>query len=318
MPARDPDDIAAAFLEDLFCDIGLLDIRNGDEREAHVLLDVARHVLLPALLPRTGLDAGGDHLAVGNRAADVEKVHSGLFKLLSDPARRGEIVSLFHELFGREAHAEREALAAGRTYAGDDLQQEPHAVLEAAAVVVVAPVQVRREKAVDQVAVSPVHLYAIHTRHLRESSTGHERLLYLSDLGSGQRVRRFAGVGVCDRRGGNGLLGAQEGVVVAARMVELQEHLRAVFVHRVHQASESRHIPGVPGSQLARLARACSVHHAADPADNEANAPASARLIERDDVVTHATAWRGEVDAHGGHCDAVLQLQATDLHWTEK
>ena len=145
----------------------------------------------------------------GNRAADVEEVDAGLLQFGCDPAGRGEVVPLVsQEFLGREADAEREALAAGRADAREDLQQEPQAVLEAAAIMVVAPVEIRGQEAVDQVAMRAVQLDAVGARHLRQARPFHERLLDCSDLRDRERARRLSRDGVCHRRGGDGLLAA--------------------------------------------------------------------------------------------------------------
>src|SRR5664280_235121 len=73
MPARNAHQIAAGLLEDRLRDIRLLDVRNRDDGYLHVLLDLGGHVLLPALLKRARLNTGGDHFAVGDSAAYVEK-----------------------------------------------------------------------------------------------------------------------------------------------------------------------------------------------------------------------------------------------------
>jgi hypothetical protein len=89
------------------------------------------------------LDASGELRAVRDGAADVEEVDAGLLQFRRDLARCGEVVPLVaQKLLGREADAKREPSSADRSDARDDLQQKPQAVLETAAVLVVAPVEI--------------------------------------------------------------------------------------------------------------------------------------------------------------------------------
>jgi hypothetical protein len=46
--------------------------------------------------------------------------------------------------------------------------------------------------------------------------------------------------------------------------------------------------------------------------------PPRARLIEGDDVVVYTAAWCCEIDTHGRHCHAVLDLQAANPHRAEQ
>ena len=123
---------------------------------------------------------------------------------------------------------------------------------------VVAPVEIRGQEAVDQVAVRAVQLDAVGARHLRQARPVHERLLDLADLRDRECARRLSRVGVFHRRGGDGLLCA-----LAAGVVQLDEHSGAVLVHRVHEPPEPLHVRNISRGELAGLGRARAVH---DPA----------------------------------------------------
>src|SRR5512147_2527566 len=107
----------------------------------------------------------------------------------------------------------------------------------------------------------PMQLDAVRPGHLRDTRTVHERLFDLFDLRDRKRARSLAAE--FNRRGGDGLLAAEG--VVAAGMVELDEHLGAVFVQSIHKPLEPLQISTVSGGELAGFARARSIHNAADP-----------------------------------------------------
>ena len=264
MPARDAHQVAAALRQDRLRDRRLLNVRYRDDRYPHVLLNLSCHVFFPSLLDRARLDAGGELGAVRDRGADVEEVGAGLLQFGCDPAARGEVVPLVsQEFLGREADAEREALAAGRADAREDLQQEPQAVLEVAAIIVVTPVEIRGQEAVDQVAMRAVQLDAVGARHLRQERPFHERLLDLSDLRDRESARRLSRNGVYHRRGGDGLLASDHDAALAAGVLQLDEHPGAVLVHRVHEPPEPLHVRKVSRGELAGFSRARAVHDSA-------------------------------------------------------
>src|SRR5262245_58445449 len=78
----------------------------------------------------------------------------------------------------------------------------------------------------------------------------------------------------------------------AARVVQLDEHPGAVFVHRLHETPETLEISSVASGDLTGFARAGAIHDTADPTEDEPDATARACLIEGDDVVVNAAAWR--------------------------
>ena len=259
MSARDAHQVAAALRQDRLRDRRLLNVRYRDDRYPHVLLNLSRHVFFPSLLERARLDAGDELGAVRDGGADVEEVGASLLQFGCDPAACGEVVPLVsQEFLGREADAEWEALATGRADPREDLHQEPQTVFEVAAIIVLTPVEIRGQEAVDQVAMRSVQFDAVHAGHLRQARPLHERLLDFPDLRYRERARRLSRNGVYHRRGGDGLLASDHDAALAAGVLQLDEHPGAVLVHRVHEPREPLDVRKVSGGELAgfRCARA--------------------------------------------------------------
>ena len=167
------------------------------------------------------------------------------------------------EFLGREADAEREALATGPADAREDLHQEPQAVLGVAAIIVVTPVEIRGQEAVDQVAMRAVQLDTVGARHFRQARPVHERLLDFPDLRDRERAWRLSREGDSYRRSGDGLLAADQDAALAAGVLQLDEHPGAVLVHRVHEPPEPLHVRRVSRGELAGFSSARTVHDSA-------------------------------------------------------
>ncbi len=98
------------------------------------------------------------------------------------------------ETLRRNADAEREVRAAAGADAVDDLEDEPAAVLERAAVTVVAPVVRAAQELAQDVAVRAVQFDAVEAGALGADRRGDEVLAQLFDLGQRQRPRARLGV----------------------------------------------------------------------------------------------------------------------------
>ena len=320
MAAGNSHQVAAPLPQDRLRDLGLLDIGYGDDRNPDVLLDRRGHVFLPPLFVGTGLDTGQGGLGrgFGDAATDVEEIDAGLFQCHGDPAGGGEVIALVpQKLLGGEAHPEGEIPATGPAHTGEDLQQKPQAVLQAAAIVIVAAVEIGREEGIDQVPMGAVQFDPIGTRHLGDPRPGDESGLNALDLRHGQGPGRQAGEGMGDRRGGHGLLAEQE-LALPPGMMELKEHPGAVLVHRIHQPFETLEVGGAARGELVGFAGPRAIEDTAHAADDEAHPPLGPGLVKGDGVVVDTPARRGEVGAHGGHRHAVLDLQASDRDRAEQ
>ena len=105
------------------------------------------------------------------------------------------------EPVGRQPHGEREIGPALGAHAGDDVEQQPAAVLERPAVAVGAPVDGRREELADQIAVRTVQLDPVESGELSTAGRSDEVVDHLLDLVRGQRASaRRVVVARADRR----------------------------------------------------------------------------------------------------------------------
>ena len=107
---------------------------------------------------------------------------------------------------GGDADPDGEAGAGLGSDGGQNLPQEPGAVLQTAPVVVVSQVGGRGEELADQVAVSAVELYPVESALFAPTGRGGERLHQLVDHGLGQLLGDYPHHRAGDGAGGQGLL----------------------------------------------------------------------------------------------------------------
>ena len=128
--------------------------------------------------------------------------------------------------------------------------REAHAVLERAAVGVVAVVAARREELVDQVAVAAVDLDAVEAAGRGVARAAREVVDQLADLLDLERLGRLVVVRHVARRPGRQ---PRPGAVVDAAVVrELEERERAAGAHLRGQPFEVRDRRFVPGRRVVR------------------------------------------------------------------
>ncbi len=229
------------------------------------------------------------------------------------------------------------------------LEQEAHAVLERAAVLVGPLVGAGRQELVLEVAVGRVDLEPVEARHHRQA-TGAPVLLDLGmdllpghlagHVGSGREGglgveepgellggvldhhlgehRRLGAVG--DRGRGRGRLVVRIVSLTAEADRELDEDLGAEGVDRLGQLLESGEVGGVEEVEIGRVGETrgeLGAEHALR--DDQAGPTACACRVVGQVLIGHkAVVARGHQHVHGGHHDPVVDLAVPDLDGLEK
>ena len=158
---------------------------------------------------------------------------------------------------GGDADADRESGAGLLADGGQDLPQEPGAVLQASAVVVIAEVGGGGQELADQVAVGAVELHPVEPALLASPGGCRERLHQLVDHGLGQNLGDDADHRTGDCAGGQWLLEVVERPALGGRapVPQLLEHLPTggvqtgghLLVEREHLVGEHRDVGGCCG-----------------------------------------------------------------------
>ena len=127
-------DVGSAVLDQLLGDPGLVDTSDGGDGNVDVLFDLARAGGMRGLL-RTG---GGNRGAAldGGTARHVNHVDAGLLQTARDINHVIEGQAAIGVLIARDADVDDKVLAAALANLGDDLEQEAHASVERAAVLI--------------------------------------------------------------------------------------------------------------------------------------------------------------------------------------
>ena len=200
------------------------------------------------------LGLGGDELA--HRHVTAEVVHAVEQRATAGELERVEVTVRLEQPGDRQALVEPQPAgdAVSHVELGDDRHarrcrppdgfdhpaREPRPVLDAAAVVVAALVEIRAEERAQQVVVTQVDLDAVEPRLGGQLGRAHEVGDHLVELSLGRAAdqphrggaepggRRQRGLSVRSR------VGHQPGVT------QLRGRSRTVLVHRVHQANQSR------------------------------------------------------------------------------
>ena len=195
-------------------------------------------------------------------------------------------------------------------------EPEPRAVLEAAAILVAAPVLERRMKLRDEIAMRRVDLDAIEPRLPRPRSGGGEGRDRLGDAGLGHFLRHDRGVrhlidGMRDGRGRDRRLAANVPARMPAGMSQLNRRLGAPRMDRRGEPREPRQEPVVMDAELVKpvpphpLRRRHLAGDEPDPAGD-------ARAVVVDRVVGDEALGIGEPRRHRRHDDAVAHLHRAD------
>jgi hypothetical protein len=276
------------------------------------LISRERSAWLACLVPAAGIAA-----LDGGAAGDVDHVDAGLLEAAGHVDHVVEGEAAVRVLITGDAHVDDEVLAAALADLGDDLQQEAHARVQAAAVLVGALVVLGREEAAEHaVGVRRVDLDAVDTGLLH----AHGRIAKLAgelvDLVDGDGTRRLAGIGRAHE--GRGYEARRAGHVErhVRGMEQLRHDLGAILVDGGGQLLPAGDEGVVIAAHVAGQVGVGGLH-GHDLGNDEAHAALGARRVMVDESVGHV-AVIGKVGGHGRHEHAVLDLLCADLDGAEQ
>ena len=308
-------DVGSAVLDQLLGDPGLVDAADGGDRNVDVLFDLARAGSVRGLLRAGGRNRGT--ALDGGAARHMNHVDAGLLQATRDVDHVVEGQAAIGVLIARDADVDDKVLAAALANLGDDLEQEAHAGIERAAVLVGALVVERGQKAAEHaVGVRRMDLDAIDTGLLHTHGSVAKLMRELVNLVDRDRTRCLTGIersheGRSDqaRRARNvkGHIGGVE---------ELRHDLAAILVDgrgELFPAGDKRVVVAAHVTRQIGIGR-LDRH---DLGDDEAHAALGAGTVMIDQVVGHI-AMIGQVGGHRRHKDAVLDLGRTDLDRTKE
>ena len=229
---------------------------------------------------------------------------------------------------GAQAHEQRLVHGPGVPDGARDFQQQPHAVLEGAAVGVGAGVRQRRQELVQQVAVRGVNLDGVEAGHLgaagglREVGGDAGNVVGCHGARGGERVAVRLVAGADDGPAAtflrNGAASAPGGVGagLASGVRELRADQAAVRVNEVRDAAQRDDVLVVPQAQVLGADAALGGHR---DGLGEDQAHAGQRVlpqVHEVEVVRHATTRR--VHAHGRDDHAVGEGQLREFQRLEQ
>ena len=308
------DKVAHALLQEALGRLGVLDGVDGDNGHIHGSLDGLGQVLSPALGAVARLDHG--RCAGVNAAGDVEVIHIRL-EVLGDLRASGEVIAALDKIVAVDARADNEVTADSGADTGEDAHEEAAAVFHASAVFIGALVGVGAQKLLHKVAVRRVDLHAVGAGKLGVDRRLNIFLDQIVNVLNGHLARqdgRAADDGVELNARGHGLTAAVAGRGgLAAAVVQLDEDLRAVTVHRLADELEALDLPAVIDAELDGVAVAAVGIDGGELRDDEAAAAFGTVLVETDLLRRGAAVPVAHEGAHGCHNDTVTQLQVADL-----
>ena len=335
--ARHGDEVALAGGDGVVGDLGL-EAADGDHRNLHCFLDLGGpQQEAGLLLHQRGLGEGDAGAGVGiGRYADG--VAAGGF------GHAGEDLGLFQcdaavhaQLVGVQAQPHRVVGTDTLAHGGNDFAQEAAAVLDRAAVFVVALVEVAGQEARNDVGVRGVDLDTVEARapgaiggggepfdHLRDVGLVHHADLHaglLAALGRADEGAEFflrqrgEHVGLDRRRHGRHPQFTALGEVAhrgLAGVLQLRGDLGAVLVHPVDDALQPGNELVVGDAHLVGLGGTVRVGDGDDAHRQQAGAARRAGLVIGLNAFAAGAVRLGEVGTHRRHDDAVAHLHGAD------
>ena len=310
-------DVGSAVLDQLLGNPGFIDAADRGDGNVHMLLDLTRAGGMRSLL-RTGGGNGGAALD-GGAARHVNHVDAGLLQATRDVDHVVEGQTAIGVLVARDADVDDKVLAAALANLGNDLEQEAHAGVERAAVLVGTLVIEWGQKAAEHaVGVRRMDLDAIDTGLLHTHGSVAKLMRELVNLIDRDGTRRLAGIGRAHKGRGDQARRAWNVKGHVGGVEELRHDLAAVLVDgrgELFPAGDKRVV--VAAHVTRQIGIGGLDRH--DLGDDEAHTALGAGTVMIDQVVGHI-AMIGQVGGHRRHKDAVLDLGRTDLdrakeHW---
>ena len=253
----------------------------------------------------------------GGTARHVNHVDAGLLQATRDVDHVVEGQAAIGVLIARDADVDDKVLAAALANLGDDLEQEAHAGVERAAVLVGALVVERSQKAAEHtVGVRRMDLDAIDTGLLHTHGSVAKLMRKLVNLIDRDGTRRLAGVGRAHKGRSDQARRARNVKGHVGGVEELRHDLAAILVDGRGELFPARDKRVVVAAHVTRQIGIGRLDRH-DLGDDQANAALGTGTVMIDQVVGHV-AMIGQVRGHRRHKDAVLNLGRTDLDRTKE
>ena len=303
-------DVCGTVLDQLLGNPCLVDAADRGDGNVDVLFDLARAGGVRGLL-RAG---GGNRGAAldGGAARHVDHVDAGLLQATRDVDHVVEGQAAIGVLVARNTDVDDKVLAAALANLGDDLEQEAHAGIERAAVLVGTLVVERgQETAEHAVGVRRMDLDAIDAGLLHTYGGVAKLVRELMDLVNRDGARRLAGIGRAHKGRGDQTRRARDIKGHIGWVEELRHDLAAILVHGGGELFPTGNERVVVAAHVARQVGIGGLDRH-DLGNDEAHAALGAGAIMVDQVVGHI-AVVGQVGGYRRHKDTVLDLGRTNL-----
>ena len=303
-------DVGSAVLDQLLGDPSLVNAADRGNGNVHVLLNLTRASGVRGLL-RTGSGNRGAALD-GGAARHVNHVDAGLLQATRDVDHVVEGQAAIGVLIARDADVDDKVLTTALTNLGDDLEQEAHAGVERAAVLVGTLVVERGQKAAEHaVGVRRMDLDAIDASLLHAHGGIAKLMCELVDLIDRDGARRLAGIGRAYKGRSDQARRARNVKGHVGGVEELRHDLAAILVDGRGELFPTGDKRIVVAAHVTRQIGIGGLDRH-DLGDDQAHAALGAGTVMIDQVVGHI-AMIGQVGGHRRHKDAVLDLGRTDL-----
>ena len=248
----------------------------------------------------------------GGAARHVDHVDTGLLQATRDVDHIVEGQAAIGVLVARDADVDDEVLAAALANLGDDLEQEAHASIERAAVLVGTLVVERgQETAEHAVGVRRMDLDAIDAGLLHAHGSIAKLMRELMDLINRNGTRCLTGIGRAHKGRRDQTRRARDIKGHVGGVEELRHDLAAILVHGGGELFPTGNERVVVAAHVARQVGIGGLDRH-DLGNDEAHATLGAGAVVVDQVVGHI-AVVGQVSRYRRHKDAVLNLGRTDL-----
>ena len=303
-------DVGSAVLDQLLGDPGLVNATDGGDGNVDVLFNLARAGGVRGLL---GTGSGNRGAALdGGTARHMNHVDTGLLQATRDVDHVVEGQAAIGVLIARDADVDDKVLAAALANLGDDLEQEAHAGVERAAVLVGTLVVERSQKAAEHaVGVCRMDFNAIDASLLHTHGSVAKLMRELVNLVDRDGARCLAGIGRAHKGRSDQARRARNVKGHVGGVEELRHDFATVLVDGRGELFPARNKRVVVAAHVTRQIGIGGLDRH-DFGDDQAHAALGAGTVMIDQIVGHI-AMIGQVGGHRRHKDAVLDLGRTDL-----
>ena len=303
-------DVGGAVLDQLLGNPCLIDATDRSDGNVDVLFDLARAGGVRSLL---GAGSGNRGAALdGSAARHVDHVDAGLLQATRDINHVVEGQAAIGVLVARNTDVDDEVLAAALANLGDDLEQEAHAGIERAAVLVGTLVVERGQEAAEHaVGVRRMDLDAVDAGLLHAHGSVTKLVRKLVNLVNCDGTRCLAGIGRAHEGRRDQARRARNVKGHVGGVEELRHDLAAILVHGGSELFPTGNERVVVAAHVARQVGIGGLDRH-DLGNDEAHAALGAGAIMVNQVVGHISVV-GQVGGYRRHKDTVLDLGRTNL-----